>query len=174
MSNYVVDTNVIMAANFQHDELSDECSIECITRLNMIKKSGVVFVDQPGKIISEYSKNTTPYTGNRVGDIFLKWLINQQGNRCKQVQITETSENEYTEFTNKELQIEFDPPDRKFIAVAQASGVKITILQAADCKWLNWNASLKEVDVVVEFVCPDDICKFYESKFPGQDIPDLT
>ena len=175
VSKYVVDTNVILAASSQHGKVSEDCVVECGKRLAAIMESGIVFIDQGGKIIGEYGNKSKPWTGNKLGDLFLKWVINNQGNpkRCVQVHVCESGDNSYDEFPDATLQDEFDPPDRKFIAVAHASGMNPTVLQAADSKWLNWNARLKDSGISVDFVCPTDICRFYQSKFPGRKIPDF-
>lgn len=175
MSKYVVDTNVILAASSQHSELSAGCVVECVKRLAAIMASGTIFTDQAGKIVVEYCNKSKPWTGNKPGDLFLKWVINNQGNpkRCVQVHICESGDDRYDDFPDTTLHDEFDPPDRKFIAVAHASGMSPTVLQAADCKWLNWNERLKDSGISVEFVCPADICRFYQAKFPGRNMPDF-
>lgn len=175
MNRAVVDTNVILAANSQHPDLSEECVLECITQLVAIMNSGILFVDQGAEIFTEYARKTSPHTGNRVGDVFVKWAMNNQGNpkRCVLVPISRNCEDKYDEFPEPELQEIFDPADRKFVAVAHASGEKPTVIQATDCKWLDWNERLRSVNISVNFICQTDICKFYASKFPNKSIPEF-
>jgi hypothetical protein len=59
----------------------------------------------------------------------------------------------------------FDPPDRKFVAVACAHPQKPPILQATDSKWLDWAEPLKRCGITVEFICQDDIARFHANKF---------
>ena len=51
----------------------------------------------------------------------------------------------------------FDPADRKFIAVALVHADKPTILQAVDSKWWNYRETLKQNGVTIDFICEDDI-----------------
>ncbi|MGH8498629.1 MAG: hypothetical protein ACRERV_07480, partial [Methylococcales bacterium] len=67
----------------------------------------------------------------------------------------------------------FDPPDRKFAAVANAHPDKPPVWQATDCKWLDWWSRLKKVGVTIEFLCPEDVYQFYRAKFPGKTLPPL-
>lgn len=71
------------------------------------------------------------------------------------------------------LQPQFDAPDRKFAAVANAHPDKPPIWQGADCKWLNWLPQLDAQGVKVEFLCPADVSRFYAAKFPAHPVPDL-
>jgi hypothetical protein len=87
--------------------------------------------------------------------------------------LTETGSETYAECPAVELQAQFDPPDRKFAAVAHAHPEKPSVWQAADCKWLDWWPALLAQGVRVEFLCPEDVCRFYKGKFPRRDPPDL-
>lgn len=172
MNAVVIDTNVLLVANEQHEEASPECVLTCAQKLLWAQQHGVVVIDDAYRIISEYC-NKPKVNGTRTGDAFLKWLLQNQTNadRVHQVQINETHLNHFAEFPDQALQPDFDPPDRKFPAVANAHHNKPPILQAADCKWLNWWPALHAVGVSVDFVCPSDICGFYSSKFPGHPMP---
>ncbi len=92
--------------------------------------------------------------------------------RCSQVPLTETVADTFAEFPDPVLQTKFDPPDRKFVAVANAHPDKPPILQAADCKWLNWRDDLATHGITIDFVCPEDVKTFYAKKFPGKPIPE--
>ena len=71
------------------------------------------------------------------------------------------------------LEPQFDAPDRKFAAVAHAHPGKPPVWQAADSKWLNWWPALAAQGVRVDFLCPDDACRFYAKKFPNKPAPSL-
>jgi len=171
----VIDTNVLLVANEQHADVSAECVIECIQRLQDMQKSGITVIDDGFRILGEYKHKTSLNPPKGVGDVFLKWLLRQAGNpaRVEQISLTEPSENEFAEFPDTILQSAFDAPDRKFAAVANAHHDKPPVWQAADCKWLDWWSALQVKGVRVEFLCPDDVCKFYNKKFPGKPQPAL-
>lgn len=174
MNSVVIDTNVLLVANQQHEDIDEKCVSACSQRLEEIKQNGVVVIDDGYLIISEYL-NKPKVNGTRAGDAFLKWLLQNQANTAKvnRVTITESAAGHFSEFPDHVLQPYFDAPDRKFPAVANVHPDKPPILQAADCKWLNWWPALHAAGVVVVFVCPTDICGFYANKFPGQPIPAL-
>lgn len=172
MSTVVIDTNVLLVANQQHQDISEECVLACTQKLLEAQRQGIIVVDDSYRIISEY-RNKPDINGTRVGDVFLKWLLQNQANtaRVHQVTITETLADHFQEFPDQILQPDFDAPDRKFPSVANAHSNKPPVLQAADCKWINWQPALNAVGISVDFVCPNDICRFYGNKFPGQPVP---
>jgi hypothetical protein len=175
MMRAVIDTNVLLVANGQHEDISPDCVIECIRRLQAIQQSGITVIDDGYRILDEYQRKTRLKPPVGVGDKFLKWLLRKADNHAhvEQVQITETAENCYAEFPDSSLELLFDPPDRKFAAVAYVHPNKPPILQAADCKWLDWRLALQAKGVYVEFLCRDDVCEFYGNKFPGKPLPEL-
>lgn len=174
MSAVVIDTNVLLVANQQHQDISAECVLACAKKLLEAQQQGIIVIDDDYRIIREYS-NKPNCNGTRVGDVFLKWLLQNQANTAHvhQVTITETLADHFQEFPDQILQPHFDAPDRKFPSVANAHPDKPPVLQAADCKWINWQPALNAVGISVDFVCPNDICRFYGNKFPGQPVPVL-
>lgn len=175
MMRAVIDTNVLLVANGQHADVSENCVLECIKRLQSMQQSGVTVIDDGYRILGEYQHKTSLHPPKGVGDVFLKWLLRQSGNpaRVEQVRLTELVEDEFVEFPDSALQPIFDAPDRKFAAVANAHPCKPPILQATDCKWLNWWPALQAKGIQVEFLCPDDVCRFYRDKYPDKPSPTL-
>lgn len=175
MIGSVIDTNVLLVANGQHADVSVDCVVECVNRLQAMKANGVTVLDDGYRILGEYQHKTRLHPPKGVGDVFLKWLLRQVGNldRVEQVSLTELAENEFAEFPDPILQPFFDAPDRKFAAVAHAHPEKPLVWQAADCKWLDWWPALREKGVRVEFLCPEDACGFYRNKFPNKPLPTL-
>lgn len=170
MNAAVIDTNVLLVANGSHADVSPACRKACIERLQQHKTAGVVVIDDGYRILREYQNKTRPNRPKGVGDAFLKWLLQQAGNaaRVHRVPLTEIAKDEFEEFPDPTLQSAFDPPDRKFAAVAHAHPDKPPIWQAADCKWLNWQGRLLAKGVRVDLLCPDDIARHYGNKFPSQ------
>ena len=173
MTVTVVDTNVILVANDAHADVSPECVIECVNRLQQLMRSGVVAIDDAYRILGEYQNKTNPRKGRGVGDVFLKWVLRNQGDLrwVHQVPLTEVSADRFAEFPVPALEKAFDRPDRKFAAVAHAHPSKPAIWQAADCKWLDWWPDLKTAGIEVKFLCKDDVCRFYKKKFPKKPVP---
>ena len=159
---FVVDTNVLLVANEQHPGVSPECVIACIEALENLRLRGVVVIDDQYEILSEYRQRTSPNTGNRVGDAFLKWLYQNSGNpdRVECVRIEQHSRRGYVGFPEDEDLDNFDRADRKFVAVASVHSDRPLILQAADSRWTQWAGSLAKHGISVQFLCPEDIARF--------------
>jgi hypothetical protein len=169
MNCFVVDTNVVLVANGQHENVSPDCIASCALRLQDIMLSGKLALDENFRILSEYQNKTVPKTGNRPGDAFVRWALRNNANtaRIDCVLLIEHSERGFDTFPIDADLLNFDPPDRKFVAVARGHPDSPPILQAADSKWLGWNSALKKHGVTVEFLCPDDISRFQANKDIG-------
>lgn len=169
----VIDTNVLLVANGQHSDVSEDCVTWCVQRLQAMEKTGITVIDDEFRILGEYQNKTRLNPPKGVGDVFLKWLLRQAGNpaRVEQVCLTELTENEFSEFPDTTLQPAFDASDRKFVAVAHAHPDKPPIWQAVDCKWLDWWPALQIKGVRVDFLCREDTFGFYRKKFPGKALP---
>lgn len=175
MNAVVIDTNVLLVANGSHKKASAACRAECVIRLQTRQKAGVVVIDDAFRMLKEYQQKTKPNQPKGVGDVFLKWLLQNAANpqRVHQVPLTETAPKEFAEFPDAALQLQFDPSDRVFAAAAHAHPNKPPIWQAADCKWLAWWPRLEAQGLTVEFLCPEDLQKVYVAKFPKRPVPSL-
>lgn len=175
MTEVVVDTNVLLVAEGKHPDVSEECVLSCVARLQQIMRGEVVVLGDDYQMLGEYQNKLDAKRGKGAGTVFLKWLLQRQSNAQHVVQVTinEYAENQYREFPVPSLEHEFDPPDRKFPAVSNAHPAKPQILQASDCKWLRWWPELQAAGISVHFLCPDDVCRFYENKFPDELAPAL-
>ena len=130
-------------------------------------------IDDRFKILLEYQNKTSPRKGKGVGDMFVQWALRNSGHkeRVHQVAITEVAADQFAEFPAPALEPTFDPPDRKFAAVANAHASKPPIWQASDCKWMDWHADLGACGIKIDFLCKSDVCAFYQKKFPGKPVP---
>ncbi len=161
MMTVVADTNVAVVANGLSEQASEDCVETCAEKLEEIMRGEVkLALDDDWQILGEYTRNLHS-TGADVGDRFLQWTLRNWANlqRCDLVPITPINnlENEFQEFpTDPDLQ-DFDPDDRKFIAVALAHPEKPPILQAVDYKWLDFRDALQRNGVTVAFICEEDI-----------------
>lgn len=175
MNEVVIDSNVLMVANGNHNDASLECVAACVNHLQQAKQQLVIVVDDDYRILREYQTTLDARRGKQVGVVFLKWLLQQVSNprRVNTVRLTENMPDCFEEFPDAALEPQFDPADRKFAAVANAHPAKPPIWQAVDSKWLDWWRSLAAVDVQVEFLCPSDVCAFYRHKFPTKPVPSL-
>lgn len=169
----VIDTNVLLVANGDHDTVSEECVSECVRRLQSMQANGTVCIDDGYRILGEYLNKSKPNAAKGVGDVFLKWLLRNTANpaRVHHVALSESHPDRFAEFPDPALEPHFDPPDRKFAAVAHAHSEKPPVWQAADCKWLDWWKPLADAGIQVDFLCGVDACRFYRNKFPHKPAP---
>lgn len=167
MSVTVVDTNVVLVANGQHADVSLECVKTCVLTLQSIMRTGKLALDEGFLILHEYQNKTQPKKGNRPGDAFVKWALNNRCNAKKvdQVPLLEHPERGFESFPDDADLVSFDSPDRKFVSVSGAHPDKPSIAQAADSKWLDWAPALHRHGIEVNFLCQADIQRFHENKF---------
>ena len=157
-----VDTNVPITANGMSDA-TDACLIECVKALQRIKERGRILLDYSRLILGEYEHKLSPSGQPGLGDEFLLWIYQNQGTgRCVFVTITPKSGCSYNgiaydfvEFPNHPGLHDFDPSDRKFVAVAAAHPERPPILNATDTDWLIAEEPLARHGIKVEFLCPE-------------------
>ena len=157
----IVDTNVAVVANGKSAQASEECVETCIHRLQGIMRGETkLLLDTEWKILGEYSDNLHS-CGADVGDEFLVWCLRNRKNpeKCELVWITpvEDPDTDFREFPDDPALQNFDPKDRKFIAVALAHPEKPPILEAVDKQWWQLRDALRRNGVMVEFICEADI-----------------
>lgn len=128
----IVDTNVILVANGQHQDISADCVAACATALQKIMDDGRFAVDDQFEILTEYQNK--PMAENQPGTVFFKWVLRNHANksRCDLVGISTHKTRGYESFPDDARLENFDPPDRKFVAVSSAHPEHPPILQAAD------------------------------------------
>lgn len=162
----VVDTNVPLVVRFpeQHARvLADACE----TLLDEIITEGrAVVTDEGGEIIEEYFHQLSHSGAPTLGDTFAKWVFDHRWawDPATRPDIDPRGPNDYGVLDGDDA--DFDPSDRKFIAVAKVAGVPIH--QATDTKWLDWGHALDRHGVEVRFVHEATIRGAYRMKF-GRD-----
>ena len=156
----IVDTNVAVVANGQSPQASPNCVDICINRLEgIIRGEEKLVLDNEWIILGEYLRNLRSSGEPGAGDNFLRWILMNKDKRCDSVSITpvDGSANEFEEFPDDPALTDFDPDDRKFIAVARAHPETPPILQAVDSQWWDFRDALRENGVTVAFICESDI-----------------
>ena len=88
-----MDTNVAVVANGKTEQAGQDCVVSCIAALRQIQEGHrVVLVDDGSLIFKEYQNNLNPSGQPGLGDVFYKWLWENQGNQrhCRRISITLT------------------------------------------------------------------------------------
>src|SRR5665213_1413849 len=117
----VVDTNVLLVADGRSD-YSRRCAARCGNRLREIQAEYTVVLDRGREILSEYGQKVPHTRQPGYGYYFWKWLINTRAGdeHCAWVNLTPDARKGYYEFPDHDGLTDFDPADRKFVAVAAA------------------------------------------------------
>lgn len=128
-----------------------------IEALRDAQRNGPVLIDDEGRILAEYR----PYFSYRgqpgPGDRFFRWLVLNLANpaRCRQIHIPLVAdEEEFEDFPRDPDLAGFDPSDRKYVAVALASGLNPVIVNSTDTDWWHHQQALAKHGVRLEFLCP--------------------
>jgi len=154
----VIDTNVGIAANSKAD-VGHACELRCIQRLWEITKRGHLVLDANGQIFAEYLRHLDLSGEPGVGDAFMRWINDHQHNEkfCTLVPLTIRPDGEIVEFPSQQSLAEFDPSDKKFVAVAVVHADSPPIQVALDRGWVRHRDALADAGIEIEFLCPDDI-----------------
>lgn len=130
-------------------------------------KSGHVFIDSGRRILREYGANldaSQPGPGNA----FYKWLLTHewQPSKVTQVPITpaQSDDENFVELPAPPEGTQYDPSDRKFLAVAAAHPERPPVLQSFDSKWWGWSDALAQVGVTIHFICEREIAQKHAEK----------
>ena len=90
MMTVVIDTNVAVVANGDHQSANDDCRLSCIRRIRDVVRSGVLVLDDRDLIFEEYRRNLDLRGQPGVGDAFVKWVHDNRFNLkyCQRIAIT--------------------------------------------------------------------------------------
>ncbi len=161
MMKVIVDTNVPLVANGAAPQASARCAAMCAQRLNAICTQDILVLDDCWYIINEYKHQLHSSGQPGFGDAFLKWVLTNWANplRCELIHLTLQDDGQpgcdFVEYPQAPTLADFDPSDRKFVAVAMEHPEHPPILNAADSDWWYHREALARHGVQVEFLCPD-------------------
>lgn len=155
----VLDTNVAVVANGFAEQASQACISTCTVELRRITGTGnhLLLLDDRYLILGEYQKKLNFSGQPGPGDAFFKWLWERHADKrfCRIVPVTPHEARGFEEFPDDPGLASFDMDDRKFVAVALASGSGPQVLNASDTDWWHHREPLHRHGVAVVFLCPD-------------------
>ncbi len=153
----VIDTNVAVVANQKAEQASPECVLRCIAKLLYLRDECRILLDNGSLILDEYRRHLHPSGQPGAGDSFYRWLHDNQAQseHCRRVEVEPHSDRGFENFPTDPSLSSFDQDDRKFVAVALASGTDPKILNASDRDWWQYRQALQEHGVEVDFLCPE-------------------
>ncbi len=158
---WVIDTNVAISANGKDGkgepaEASDTCQLVCIELLKTCKKLHIA-IDKTGLIMDEYKRHLSHRGQPGVGDMFFKYLHDNQHaeNKIHTVNITPLSDTGrgFDELPPNTV----DPSDRKFLATAVVA--KAIIINATDSDWAEQSELLETLNIGLKQLCTEHSCQ---------------
>ncbi|MDE2932016.1 MAG: hypothetical protein OXQ27_13990 [Chloroflexota bacterium] len=152
-----MDTNVPLVANGKAEQAGLECEVACVRKLIQVQSEQRTLLDDKMLIIGEYRRNLSHSGQPGVGDAFFKWLWENQANEqhCRTVPLTVHADRGFVEFPDDARLSSFDLSDRKFVAVALASGTDPQVVNASDTDWWHDRQTLAEHGLQIVFLCPE-------------------
>ncbi len=153
----VVDSNVLHVANGAAEQAAPRCVAACIGELERARTDCRVVFDSAGEILAEY-RHAGPQAGQRQpADVFFKWVARNRENAgtVRQVTITPHEQRGFEEFPDDPQLDRFDHDDRKFVAVALASGTSPPIVNASDGGWWEHLRALQDHGLKILFPYPE-------------------
>ena len=153
----VLDTNVAVVSNGDTEQAGWDCVANCAAAIRRVIESQRLLVDELGLILDEYMRNLNISGQPGLGDAFFKFIWDNQANErhCRKVAATPNAERGFAEFPDDPDLSTFHRKDRKFVAVAIASGSAPKILNASDTDWWIHRQELGRHGVEIEFLCPE-------------------
>ncbi|MAF76057.1 MAG: hypothetical protein CMF17_09430 [Idiomarinaceae bacterium] len=148
----VIDSNVAIVANGHSSQASIDCELACVELLERCEHLSIC-LDQTSLIMDEYAKHLS-YAGNPgVGDMFFKYLHDNQyaEKNIELVTINQVADDQrgFAELPKNN----FDPSDRKFLATAVSAGAHV--VNATDSDWAEQQELMNQLNITVQQLCPD-------------------
>ena len=172
-TKFIIDTNVpILSGTLATDIPVDQamCARECLRFIKeyISNPESKIVLDSSWRVLKEYQKHMGDFN-DRDGMYaqFYRWVCIQVAKGLApedNVQLHEIDENCFAEYPTHKGLANFDPPDRKFIALANAHVEHPPIVEGSDSKWWGIYDALKECGICVKFLCEDYIKNKFEQK----------
>ena len=151
--NSVIDTNVLIVANEKSAQASIDCQLACIELI--AKRTDLTFIlDKEGLIMNEYEKHCSYQGAPGVGDMFFKYLYDNQYVPTSSVNlVTITPINDETRSFDELPANNLDPSDRKLLATALVANAEV--VNATDSDWAEQQNLMLQLNITVRQLCPD-------------------
>jgi len=156
VAKFVIDTNVAISANGINTHASINCQLACIELLENCKKLYIV-IDKAGLIMEEYAKHLSHAGQPGVGDMYFKYLHDNQHAEKKIHTVSITLSDDISRGFDELPTNTLDPSDRKFLATAVVA--QAIIVNATDSDWAEQNELLETLNIELKQLCPEHSCR---------------
>lgn len=164
----VIDTNVLIVANGESEQADEACELEAARTLAKAMRDHIVLIDTGTLATKEYDTYCRRSGQPGVGDLFFKSLLDNIANERRVLRIDIGSTPEEVDSAIPAALADFDPSDRKWIAL-HLVGSADSIINAVDSDWAQRKTDLEAAGVQVVELCPQCLSarKVGGSKSPG-------
>ena len=170
MNKYIIDANVVLLSGTPVKEIPQDqllCAKKCFDFIKkfMENPDSNLVLDAEGRILKEYRGAGTLGGSPNMATMFCKWAHQHMPRDAEDfISLEETGENVFAVYPDSEELKAFDPPDRKYIALAYGHRQKPPIAEASDSKWWGIRKELDKNGIKVLFIDEDYIKKKYMQK----------
>ena len=170
MNKYIIDANVALLAGTPVSKIPVDqlkCARECVRFIRdfLTNPEARLVLDDEGRILKEYRNARNVGVAPNLATSFSIWAHQHIAMECQDfIHLVEIAENEYKEYPDDVQLKEFDPPDRKYIALAYKHPEKPPIVEASDSKWWGIKDALKNYDIDLLFIDEEYIKNKFEQK----------
>lgn len=161
----IVDTNVPLVAAARQDRATAKCRRTCEIFVKLILNGEIcVVIDDNQAAYSEYRNNMypDPNPSSGLASNFLMHIIQNYGNdeRVLRIPLIRNENGEYLMWPQDKKLADFDPADRKWVALARAfrqeTGQSAPIVYAIERGWDKFRVALTRHGVELDHLCAAD------------------
>lgn len=170
MDKYIIDANVILLSGTSVKDIPKDqllCAKKCVDFVKkfMENPKASLVLDAEGRILKEYRGAYTLGKDPNMAMQFSIWVHQHMPRNAEDyISLKELKENEFENYPDSEKLKAFDPPDRKYIALAYNHEEKPPIVEASDSKWWGIREELNKKGMEVYFVDEEYIKEKYIQK----------
>jgi hypothetical protein len=133
--------------------------MEAVKFLVKILNDGKIVLDVDGAIQAEYNKHLNSHGQPGVGDRFYLAVLQSAPRLIERVELPKRTDGEYQDMPQSLINLNFDPSDRKFAALARRE--RIPVVNAVDSDWVHHKDELMNSGIKVKFLCGDCISSWF-------------
>lgn len=170
MNKYIIDANVPLLAGTPVSKIPKDqliCARNCNKFISEVinNPDARLVLDDSGKILKEYRNAWKVGQDPNLATMFYRWAYQNMAREDGDfIHLEEIAPNEYKVYPDDAQLKEFDPPDRKYIALAYEHLENPPIVEASDSKWWGIKEILKKYNIDVIFIDEEYIKKKFEQK----------
>ena len=137
------------------------CALAAVARIQQLQQGKILVLDADYLILKECQNKLSSTGQPGVGEAFLLWAWHNHTNprHCAVVPLAKTDKGHFASFPTAPELADFDPADRKFVAVALTHPANPPVMNATNSDWHHHHEALIRHGVRVEFTYPAEMTR---------------